>query len=72
MSSKTTEERLDSLEEKLKLICNYLFKDGKIKTQDDEDEEDKMFSLEEKVERVFEYLEIDMKRATPGVTIKRM
>ena len=72
MSSKTTEERLESLEETLELICNYLFKDGKIKTQDDEDEEDKMFSLEEKVERVFEYLEIDMKRATPGVTIKRM
>lgn len=64
------EERLEKLEEKLELICQYLFKDGKVKTQ--EPDEDKMFSVEEKLERVFNYLEIDMVRATPGVIIKKM
>lgn len=64
------EERLEKLEEKLELICQYLFKDGKVKTQ--EPDEDKMFSVEEKMDRVFNYLEIDMVRATPGVIIKKM
>jgi len=64
------EERLEKVEEKLELICQYLFKDGKVKTQ--EPDEDKMFSVEEKMDRVFNYLEIDMVRATPGVIIKKM
>ena len=64
------EERLEKLEEKLELICQYLFKDGKVKTQ--EPDEDKIFSVEEKMDRVFNYLEIDMVRATPGVIIKKM
>ena len=65
-----TEERLEKLEVKLELICQYLFKDGKVKTQ--EPDEDKIFSVEEKMDRVFNYLEIDMVRATPGVIIKKM
>lgn len=64
------EERLEKLEKKLDLVCEYLFKDGKVKTQ--EPDEDKMFSIEEKMDRVFKYLEIDMVRATPGVIIKKM
>ena len=64
------EERLEKLEEKLELIFQYLFKDGKVKTQ--QPDEDKMFSVEEKMDRVFNYLEIDMVRATPGVIIKKM
>lgn len=64
------EERLEKLEVKLELICQYLFKDGKVKTQ--EPDEDKIFSVEEKMDRVFNYLEIDMVRATPGVIIKKM
>ncbi len=70
MASKNENERLESLEKKVDLICEFLFKNGKSNTQDEE--EDIMFSVEEKLERIFNYLEIDMKRATPGVTIKRM
>ena len=70
-TEKTETERLELLEKKVDLILKYLFINGKIKEADESDE-DKMYSVEEKLERIFNYLEIDMIRATPGVTIKRM
>ena len=69
-TEKTELERIEALEKKVDLIVSYLFEKGNIKSS--EDEEDQIFSVEEKLERIFNYLEIDMKRATPGVTIKRM
>ena len=70
-TEKTETERLEMLEKKVDLILKYLFINGKIKEADESDE-DKMYSVAEKLERISNYLEIDMIRATPGVTIKRM
>ena len=65
------EKKQENLEKKLDLILKYLFTDGKIKNQDDT-EENKMYSVEEKLEKLFNYLEIDDIRSTPGVVIKRV
>ena len=65
------EKKQENLEKKLDLILKYLFTDGKIKNQDDT-EENKMYSVEEKLEKLFNYLEIDNIRSTPGVVIKRV